>query len=200
MRLAYADPPYPGKAHLYEGHPDYAGEVDHAELVETLAGFDGWALSTDSPALAYVLTLCPDDVSVAAWLRTNAPPFNPDGIGPVRSWEPVVYRPARAERFDPDRVRDVFASGAPTGTIGAGLTGAKPRGFAEWVFRLIGARPGDSLEDLFPGTGAITNAWVEWERAPTLFAGALGGRRAGEYEIPGRQPFDFEGAGAPTVS
>jgi hypothetical protein len=24
-RLAYADPPYPGKAHYYRGHPDYAG-------------------------------------------------------------------------------------------------------------------------------------------------------------------------------
>ena len=30
LRLAYADPPYPGKAWLYRGHPDYAGEVDHA--------------------------------------------------------------------------------------------------------------------------------------------------------------------------
>ena len=157
------------------------------ELLARLREYDGWALSTDSPALSYVLTLCPLDVHVAAWVRTNAPPFNPDGRGPVRSWEPVVYSPARMDRFDPDRVRDVFASGAPTGSISAGLTGAKPRGFAEWVFRLIGARAGDSLDDLFPGTGAVTNAWVEWERAPTLFAGALGGHRSGEYEAPGRQ-------------
>jgi hypothetical protein len=32
LRLAYADPPYPGKARLYQDHPDYGGEVDHAEL------------------------------------------------------------------------------------------------------------------------------------------------------------------------
>ena len=31
MRIAYADPPYPGCAHLYRGHPDYAGEVDHVK-------------------------------------------------------------------------------------------------------------------------------------------------------------------------
>jgi hypothetical protein len=30
LRLAYADPPYPGKVRLYRDHPDYGGEVDHA--------------------------------------------------------------------------------------------------------------------------------------------------------------------------
>lgn len=30
MRIAYADPPYPGQARKHYGqHPDYAGEVDH---------------------------------------------------------------------------------------------------------------------------------------------------------------------------
>ena len=32
-RLGYADPPYPGLAHLYADHPDFAGEVDHAALI-----------------------------------------------------------------------------------------------------------------------------------------------------------------------
>lgn len=36
MRVAYADPPYPGCAHLYRDHPDYAGEVDHEALVASL--------------------------------------------------------------------------------------------------------------------------------------------------------------------
>jgi len=35
--LAYADPPYPGKAGYYRNHPDYAGEVDHVELLSRLA-------------------------------------------------------------------------------------------------------------------------------------------------------------------
>ena len=46
LRLAYADPPYPGQAGIYREHPDYAGEVDHQELVMRLASYDGWALST----------------------------------------------------------------------------------------------------------------------------------------------------------
>ena len=38
LRLAYADPPYPGKAWLYRDHLDYGGEVDHAALLAQLAG------------------------------------------------------------------------------------------------------------------------------------------------------------------
>ena len=40
-RLAYADPPYPGKAFYYRDHPDYAGEVDHEALLSRLATYDG---------------------------------------------------------------------------------------------------------------------------------------------------------------
>jgi hypothetical protein len=41
LRLAYADPPHPGNARLYRDHPDYGAEVDHAALIERLAGYDG---------------------------------------------------------------------------------------------------------------------------------------------------------------
>ena len=58
LRLAYADPPYPGRARLYRDHPDYGGEVDHAALIERVAAYDGWALSTSAQALPAVLALC----------------------------------------------------------------------------------------------------------------------------------------------
>jgi hypothetical protein len=70
VRFAYADPPYIGQAKRHYGdHPDYAGEVDHAELIGRLrAEFpDGWALSTSSTALREVWNLCPD-ARVAAWV------------------------------------------------------------------------------------------------------------------------------------
>jgi len=35
VKIAYADPPYIGCAHLYRDHPDYAGEVDHPALIDT---------------------------------------------------------------------------------------------------------------------------------------------------------------------
>jgi hypothetical protein len=45
MKIAYADPPYIGCAHLYRDHPDYAGEVDHVHLIERLErDYDGWIL------------------------------------------------------------------------------------------------------------------------------------------------------------
>jgi hypothetical protein len=37
-----------GKARLYRDHPDYGGEVDPAKLIEHLAAYDGWALSTSA--------------------------------------------------------------------------------------------------------------------------------------------------------
>src|SRR5207237_10220970 len=90
LRLAYADPPYPGKAGLYRGHPDFAGEVDPVGLVERLvAEFpDGWALSTSAEALPAALTSCPPAVRVAAWFRGERPPLSyrpPSSGGPAAS-------------------------------------------------------------------------------------------------------------------
>ena len=45
------------------------GEVNHAALIEDLAAYDGWALSTSAGALPAVLALCPPGVRVAAWHR-----------------------------------------------------------------------------------------------------------------------------------
>jgi hypothetical protein len=73
LRLAYADPPYPGEARLYRDHSEYGGEVDHVPLIAGLAGYDGWALSTSAEALPAVLALCPPGVRVAAWHRGERP-------------------------------------------------------------------------------------------------------------------------------
>ena len=168
MRLAYADPPYPGKAHLYPENT----EVDHAELIQRLCEYDGWALSTMSTTLAGVLALAPAEAYVGAWVRTNAPPFNPNRRGAVRSWEPVVFVPAREAIHENGnaRVRDVFYGETQTGfRQQAGLTGTKPQGFGAWVFALIGADgEADTLEDFFPGSGAIQRAWDRFSRQMTL--------------------------------
>lgn len=45
VKIGYADPPYIGCAHLYKDHPDFAGEVDHALLIERLQSeYGGWVL------------------------------------------------------------------------------------------------------------------------------------------------------------
>lgn len=163
-RLAYADPPYPGLAHYYRGRPDYGGEVDHRELVSRLQQFDGWALSTSARALPRVLRLFEVDPLVAIWDRG---PRKVDSYSAAISWEPLIYKPARrvfrrAAEALPDLLRHEARPARSRGE--ARCIGAKPPAFSVWMFQLIGAEPGDELEDLYPGSGAVGMAWAEWCR------------------------------------
>jgi hypothetical protein len=159
MRFAYADPPYPGMAKRhYADQPTYVGEVDHAALTERLAGYDGWALSTRMATLGQVLAVCPGDVRVACWHVPDAP--HPGRLGRWWwSWEPVIVRPARLSRDDLGPVvRDVLTRAHQLGTYNAGvrvLTGQKSPEFCQWVLNLLGYRDGDTLDDLFPGSGVM---------------------------------------------
>ena len=44
-------------------------------------------------------------------------------------------------------------------TMKKGLTGAKPERFCIWLFEVLNVRPGDILDDLFPGTGVVTEMY-----------------------------------------
>lgn len=159
MRCAYADPPYPGGARRYpEGR-----EVDHPALIKQLCTDfpDGWALSTGSVNLHYVLPLCPSTVRVGAWVK-GWQAFR-RGVNPTYAWEAVIFLGGRRilARSRPT-VRDwVFANA----TTRRGVVGAKPRAFCLWVFALLGLLPGDELVDLFPGSGAVMKAWEAYTGA-----------------------------------
>lgn len=168
LSLAYADPPYPGQAFMYRDHPDYAGEVDHAALIERLAGFDGWALSTSARALPQVLELASRlearPVRVAAWVRGGRP--HPRAA--IESgWEPVLYVPSRRARGDGRPTVDALVGPTPRArtTLPSYVVGAKPPQFSVWMFGLLVARPGDTLADLFPGSGLVARAWAAWSAA-----------------------------------
>jgi hypothetical protein len=70
VRIAYADPPYFGLASYYAKlHPnaaDYDRIETHAALIDSLADYDGWALSLHSPSLKHILPLCPATARVMA--------------------------------------------------------------------------------------------------------------------------------------
>lgn len=167
-RLAYADPPYPGKAFYYRGHPDYAGEVDHGELLSRLSMYDGWALSTSARALPDVLALAVAQgltVRVAAWIRGARP--HATARHALNAWEPVIYVPvasdggsdASHDTGTPRRI-DVLTHGvAPMLTLPGRVIGTKPAAFCRWMFDLIGAGPRDTFDDLFPGSGIVGQAW-----------------------------------------
>ena len=152
MRFAYADPPYVGQARRHYG----CTEINHELLIAHLeAGFpDGWALSCGSPSLRALLPLCPSDVRVGSWVKPFAS-FKP-GVNPAFAWEPVIFRGGRKRRRDEDTVRDFVVANI---TLRRGTHGAKPREFCVWIFDLLGMRPGDELVDIFPGSGAVTDAW-----------------------------------------
>lgn len=171
MKFAYADPPYPGQAkRWYSDHPDYAGEVDHTALLGQLEVNypDGWALSTSAAALQDVLALAPRGVRVAMWHVTNtAPPIQ--AANWWWSWEPVIVRGGRRARADAPVVRDVLICGQPAKRAGEKrIAGAKPAEFCRWMFGLLGARPGDQMDDLFPGSGVVAEAWQEYQSQPWL--------------------------------
>ncbi len=159
LRLAYADPPYPGKARLYRDHPDYGGEVDHAALIERLAVYDGWALSTSAEALPAVLALCPSGVRVAAWHRGERPTRS---RWPLHAWEPVLYCGGRQLVTGQRRADSLVCGVGPLDTLPGRVIGAKPAAVCRWIFTLLGAAPGDTLDDLFPGSGAVGRAWAAY--------------------------------------
>jgi hypothetical protein len=193
-RFAYADPPYPGQAlrHYGKDGDPFGGqvaEVDHADLIEGLERDfpDGWALSTSVPALDYVLSLCPKSepskkrtwngrggvklgtgVRVGVWLRSAGSPFPPSRV--MWTWEPVIFRIVHwRNRHRHDFVRDSLVASQPHGFLGNTITGQKPEAFAYWIFDALGMTPDDELVDVFPGSGAISQAWDRWRNQTTIF-------------------------------
>ncbi len=156
MRFAYADPPYPGCAHLYGPK---AREVNHPLLIRHLTDEfpDGWALSTSTVALRDVLPLCPADARVGAWVKPFCS-FKPN-VNPAYAWEPVIFAGGRKRGRHYPTVRDYVSASI---TLKKGLTGAKPYTFSVWIFELLGMDPDDILVDLFPGTGAVGRAWLTY--------------------------------------
>lgn len=179
MILGYADPPYPGCAHLYADHPDYAGEVDHRSLVCQMdIAFDGWLLHTSSVALPQMLAMLEKEgiegYRVMAWVKPFAA-FKRN-VSVAYAWEPIIIKPCRkpvvthrvvmrdwiAQREETDLSvleRDFIVESI---TMKKGLTGVKPKQVCWWAFEMLGMEPDDHLVDLYPGSGAVTAAWNAW--------------------------------------
>lgn len=159
LRVGYADPPYPGMSRFYRDHPDYAGELDHGELIDRLeADYDGWCLHTASTTLKEVLTLAPEGVRVMAWVKPFA--IFKKHVSVAYSWEPVIVKPCRPRPFDGYTTINDWIS-EPI-TLRRGLTGVKPAAVCRWLFDAMGMAAEDSLDDMFPGSGAVADAWEAW--------------------------------------
>lgn len=154
MRFAYADPPYLGCGSLYaKHHPDALAWDDpetHRALVARLVAEypDGWAMSLSSPSLHTILPMCPKDCRVMPWVKPFAV-FKPN-VGVAYAWEPVIVRGGRRRTREQDAVRDWLAENI---TLRRGMTGAKPAAFVHWILDVLNVQAGDTVDDIFPGTG-----------------------------------------------
>ena len=158
MHFAYADPPYPGKAFYYPEN----SEVDYPSLVDRLVRSysDGWALSVSSAGLRDVLPLCPRVVRVCAWFKG---PRWTKARRALCSWEPLIVfggRPLATD--DVQRLCDGLVARGRFRAFPSAMIGMKPPAFSEWMFNQLGATRGDTLDDLFPGSGAVGVAWVRY--------------------------------------
>jgi hypothetical protein len=168
MKLGFADPPYIGCAHLYKDHPDFAGEVDHAALIDRLESeFDGWVLhasATKESMRILAPLVAHTDARWCSWVKGFAA-FKRN-VPVAYAWEPVLIKAARKPVVSKRQVnRDWIQESI---TLKRGLTGAKPEAVVHWALELLGARPEDELHDLFPGTGAVERAWKTWQGKFTL--------------------------------
>ena len=134
----------------------------HRRLIERLCDeFDCWALSLHEPSLRALLAMCPEDVRVASWVKPFAA-FKKN-VTRAWTWEPVIFRfsPARPRSVEEPTWRDHVS--API-VMRKGFPGAKPDAFSVWIFEGLNLRAEDHFCDVFPGSGAVTEAWHKWSR------------------------------------
>lgn len=183
MRFAYADPPYLGRGEYYIAHhPDamqWNNPETHRALIERLQDEykDGWVLSLSEKSLRTILPMCPAGSRIGAWI-TDRPRFAGKPVTVRKHFEPVIFFGGRPHKEAGNRTADfIITKQEPMANgekryvmrksdIRAGKTfvGRKPEAFTLWVTDLLGALQGDIIDDLFPGSGAVTRALKAWEQ------------------------------------
>ena len=162
MKIGYLDPPYIGQSKRHYGdHPDYAGEVDHWELLKSLRQYDGWILHMSAPSCSYILHAA-EEMGVGGRLMAWVKPFAAfkRNVPVAYAWEPVLVSEARKPVVAGRVVMRDWCSESIT--MQRGLSGAKPEQVCRWLFEVVGAEPDDDLIDVYPGSGAVAAAWDRW--------------------------------------
>jgi len=168
LRAAYADPPYLGcgqahYGHLHEQAADYDDPETHRRLLERLSDeYECWAYSLHEPSLRVLLPMCPADARVCVWVKPFASWRGGEGNLPW-AWEPVIVRNRTGRKH---RTRDWVSAVPPAFSGGRepklGVPGQKPLAFSFWLFDAMTLEPTDHFCDVFPGSGAVMDAWHKW--------------------------------------
>jgi hypothetical protein len=158
MKLAYADPPYIGKAKL---HYDCA-EINFPELIARLENdYDGFALSCNSVDLKILLPMFKTKIRIGAWVKPWA--AIKKNVWPVYAWEPVIFRTPKRKIIKHKMILD-WIQQCPNMTKNSKIIGKKPMAFSFWIFEILRADPSDDFTDLYHGSGAVKEAWKLFTR------------------------------------
>lgn len=186
MKLAIADPPYPpyadrsargnggwrqsrarywytdkashsGTAYSADHHDeaqDWDKPETHRGLLEKLhAEYDGWAIATSSDGASFYGEL-PRGGRQMIWVN----PKSMSGASRIRSIHELVLLfdpPSRRKMVSGQSVNDVLIEPSQA----TGFPGSKPPRWTHWVLDALGYDPdADTVDDLFPGSGAVSRA------------------------------------------
>ncbi len=154
VRLAIADPPYLGRAGLWYGGKGRSkqGTAGRAAGRGCLAReYHPDAHEWDDPAkhIALMVTMRDeyDGWVMACSGKTLAPLL---GVAATLGARLAIWHVTGTGH----RVPDLLSAPHPV----SGFVGAKPDQWTRWVLDLMGYQPGDEVDDLFPGSGAVTRA------------------------------------------
>lgn len=113
--------------------------------------------------------MCPVGIRVCAWRRQVRPTRS---HRPLSAWEPLLVYGGRELPTDrPQEVINHLDYRGRYDSYPGALVGMKPPEFAVWMFAQLGAQPGDQLDDLYPGSGAVSRAWQLYtSRGPAAIA------------------------------
>lgn len=142
-------------------HPEASKWDDVSEhralLLHLVENYDGWAIATTPDGLGAYQPL-PVNAQIMAWHRPNA---MPGGGRLVERWEAViVFIPEERRTRAGARVSNVLVAAAPSARGGRrSFVGSKPAEWTRWILDALGYSPDeDTLDDLFPGSGAVAAA------------------------------------------
>jgi hypothetical protein len=91
-----------------------------------------------------------------AWVKPFAA-FKPY-VGVAYAWEPVIVCGGRPRTRQQQTVHDWVSANI---TLRRGLVGAKPEKFCHWLLEVLNVQPGDTVDDLYPGTNVISRVIQE---------------------------------------
>jgi hypothetical protein len=176
MKFAIADPPYLGRANRWYGetgcgdgyglgkadtHPEaylWDNPDTHKNLIQTLFNdYDGFAIALTVHSLSTYMeeikTNSRNGIRVMAWIKPSAVP---SGNRIQNVWEPVIIKmPQSRKNYKAGKsCKDVLTAHPPRN----GFVGAKPIEWTNWVMDAMGVQGGDTVDDLFIGSGMVSEA------------------------------------------